>query len=131
MSLWLWAYSCGDEDDGWLTHTNPAQVAASCMQTIPLEEATANVKKFANFSSHAYEDKLTYEGYKSLPVSYLRCELDQVLPPWLQQEGIDNVEKASGNKVHVTSIQADHCPNWTSEPEVVDWITDLFQRSTV
>ena len=101
------------------------------MQTIPLEESTVFIKTFANFSSYAYQDKLTYEGYKDIPVSYLLCELDQVLPPWLQQEGIDTVEKVSGNKVHVTKIQGDHCPNWTSEHEVIDWLVDLSDRSTL
>lgn len=101
------------------------------MQTIPLEEATAFIKTFANFSSYAYHDKLTYEGYKDIPVSYLFCELDQVIPPWLQREGIDTVEKVSGSKVHVTRIQGDHCPNWSNESAVVEWIVDLSQRSTM
>lgn len=85
---------------------------------------------FANFSSYAYLDKLTHEGYKDLPVSYLLCELDQVLPPSLQQDGIDIIEKVSGNKVHVTKIPGDHCPNWTVESLVVDWIVDVSHRLT-
>lgn len=125
------AYSDCDEADGWLTQPEPEKTAELCMQTIPLKEATAFIKMFANFSSYAYLDKLTYEGYKDLPASYLLCELDQVLPPSLQQEGIDAIEKVSGNKVHVTRIQGDHCPNWTSESKVVDWMVNLSDRLTV
>ncbi|KAK5049370.1 hypothetical protein LTR84_004299 [Exophiala bonariae] len=118
-------------EDGWLRQPDPEQIGTRCMPGIPREEPTALIRKFANFSTYAYQDKLNYAGYKNIPVSYLFCERDQVLPPSLQQEGIDTVEKVSGNKVHVTRIQGDHCPNWTSEAEVLNWIVDMSHRSTV
>ncbi len=100
------------------------------MQTIPLEEATDWVKKFPKHSFVSFTDKLTHPGYKDIPVSYLFCELDQCIPADVQQAEIDMMEKVSGNKVHVTRIKADHCPNFTAMQESVDWVVDLGSRYT-
>lgn len=55
-------------------------------------------------------------------MSYLLCEEDQLIPPKNQRDGIEIIEKASGNKVDVTVVKVGHCPNITAEQEVVDWI---------
>jgi hypothetical protein len=72
---------------------------------------------FPKHSAVCFGDKLTYAGYKELPVSYLFCEGDKCIPPWAQQAGIDAIEEASGNKVDVVRTPADHVPN-VSAPQV-------------
>ncbi len=111
-----------------MSQSQPKKTAAIIMQTIQLEEATAWVKKFPKHSAVSFMDKLTHPGYKDIPVSYLFCELDQCIPADIQQAEIDMMEKVSGNKVHVTKIQADHCPNFTAMEETVSWVVDLGNR---
>ncbi|KAI1617923.1 Alpha/Beta hydrolase protein [Exophiala viscosa] len=115
-------------EDGWMSHVSAETTGAIIMQTVPLEVAAGWVRKMPNHSARSFADPLTYPGYRNVPVSYLFCEIDQCIPPGVQQEGIDIIEKESGNKVHVTRIHADHCPNFTAMDETVDWIVDIAER---
>ncbi|KIW99729.1 uncharacterized protein Z518_11142 [Rhinocladiella mackenziei CBS 650.93] len=117
------------DENGWMYHDPPSATAAIIMPKIPLEESEAVVKGFAKHSSVSFTDKLTYAGYKHIPVSYLFCEEDICIPTKIQQAEIDMIEKESGTKVHVTRISADHCPNLTAKQQTIDWILDTARRS--
>jgi nicotinamidase-related amidase len=94
------------------------------------EEGTAWVKRFPKHSAISFENPLTYAGYKEVPCSYLLCEDDLCIPADVQRAGIDMIERESGGrKVDVTSIKADHCPNWTAKQAVVDWIVDVAGKA--
>lgn len=111
-----------------MSQWKPEVTGAIIMQTQPLEVAAGWVKKFPKHSAGSFADKVTYPGYKDVPVSYLFCELDQCIPPAVQQEGIDMIESVSGNKVYVTRIKADHCPNFSAMQETAEWIVDVARR---
>lgn len=111
-----------------MSQWKPESTGAIIMQTQPIEVAAGWVKKFPKHSAVSFTNPLTYPGYKEVPVSYLFCELDQCIPPEVQQQGIDIIEKASGSKVHITKVKADHCPNFTATPETAAWIVDLVKR---
>lgn len=111
-----------------MSQFKPEVTGAIIMQTVPLEVATSWVKKFPKHSARSFTDPLKYPGYKDVPVSYLFCEVDQCIPPEVQQEGINMMGRESGNKVHVTRIKADHCPNFTAMEETTDWIVDIAER---
>ena len=111
-----------------MSQFKPEVTAKIIMQTIDLETATNWVKKFPKHSAVSFTNPLTYPGYKDVPVSYLFCEVDQCIPPDVQQAGIDHIEKEYGNKVHVTRIKGDHCPNFTAPQQSLDWIVDIAQR---
>lgn len=111
-----------------MVHSNPAATAAIILTKIPLEESEPLVKQFARHSAPSFADKLTYAGYKDIPVSYLFCEEDKCVTVEVQQAEIDMIEKESGRKVNVTRIAADHCPNWTAFQETVDWIVDTARN---
>ena len=112
-----------------MIHGNPAETAKIIMQTISLEEGEAMVKQFAKHSAVSFVNELTYAGYRDVPVAYLLCEMDLCIPPKVQRAGIDMIEKESGRKVDVSSINADHCPNHTAEKETVDWILEVAKKS--
>src|ERR1700754_2495492 len=111
-----------------MSQWKPEVTGAIIMQTQPLEVAAGWVKKFPKHSAISFTNELTHAGYKDIPVSYLFCEVDQCIPANIQQEGIDMIEAESGNKVHVTKIKADHCPNFTAMEETADWIVDIAER---
>ena len=89
---------------------------------LPKEEGESWMNKFTTQSSLSFMGELTHAGYKEVPVSYLVCEGDRVILAERQRGFIELMEKESGNKVEVTSIQAGHCPPITATQEVVDWI---------
>ena len=64
----------------------------------------------------------------NIPVSYLLCEDDLVVPPAQQKAGIAMIERQNGRKVDVTSIKTGHCP-FVSKPQmVIDWVLDLTSK---
>lgn len=103
-------------------HPNQPLSASHSFSDISPEEGLAWVKRFVKHSSVSFTNPLTYPGYKYIPVSYLLCEEDVVIPPSIQRAEIEMIEGESGNKVDVTSIKAGHVPIVSQPQKVVDWI---------
>jgi len=117
------------DETGWMWHSAPEKTAAICLNHLSPEEGTAWIKRFPRHSAVSFTNELTYAGYKDVPVSWLFCEEDLCILPHMQKRGIEIIEKASGRKVHVTSLKADHCPNVTSETDTVNWLIDVAARA--
>jgi hypothetical protein len=66
--------------------------------------------------------------YNDVSVSYLICEKDRVIPPDIQRDGIAMIERESGRKVDVTTVQAGHVPMVNKVREVVDWILHMARQ---
>jgi len=113
------------DENGWMFQDNISQSAALCFSDIPQEEGELWAEKFGCHSSASFANELTYAGYKDVPVSYLLCEDDLVVPAKNQREEIALIEKESGNMVDVTSIKAGHCPNVSMPETVINWIALL------
>ncbi len=108
-----------------MLQSQPAATAAIILTKLPLDQGEAIVKQFAKHSAPSFVDKLTYAGYRDVPVSYLFCTEDLCIPVDIQQAEIDMIEKETGRKVAVTRIEADHCPNLTAAQETIDWIVGI------
>lgn len=80
-------------------------------------------------SAASFGDPLTYAGYKDVPVSYLLCEEDLVIPEGNQSRMINLIEQEGSRKVDVTRIPAGHAPNITATQAVVDWITHVAKKA--
>ncbi|KIW95182.1 uncharacterized protein Z519_03766 [Cladophialophora bantiana CBS 173.52] len=83
---------------------------------LPFEEAKEWVKRMPYHSALSFDGKLTYPGYNHIPVSFIICEKDVILPPEFQRSVIDGIERESGKKVDVHMLNTGHCPN-ASAPE--------------
>ncbi len=83
---------------------------------LPFEEAKEWVKRMPHHSALSFQGKLTYPGYNKIPVSYIFCEKDVILPPKFQISVIEGIERESGKKVDVLRLNTAHCPN-ASAPE--------------
>jgi hypothetical protein len=103
--------------------------AAIAFSDLPPEEGETWVKEFSRHSAVSFGTELTYAGYKNIPVSYLLCVDDQCIPLKTQKEGIELIEKVSGKKVDVTSINSGHCPTVSKPQEVVEWILDVARKA--
>lgn len=112
-----------------MLHVDAASTAKISLSKLPLEVSEPLVKQFSKHSAVSFTNKLTYAGYKDVPVSYLFCEADLCVTPAVQQKGIDMIERESGRKVTVTRIDSDHGPNRTAPQEVVEWILSVVAET--
>jgi len=113
------------DDKGWLYHPDIPRSASLTFSDLPKEEGETWQRRFSRHSAISFAGELTHAGYKDIPVSYLLCEDDLVIPLKNQRDGIELVVKESGKKVDVTSIKAGHCPMASQPQKVVDWILNL------
>jgi hypothetical protein len=107
---------------------DPAATALMICQKVPAEDGESLVRGFVKHSAQSFANELTYAGYKDVSVSYLFCEEDIAGPPDFQREMIAMIEEASGRKVDITSIDADHCPNWSAQNECIAWALDVARK---
>lgn len=115
---------------GWI-HTTDVTESMNLVfsdPSLPRAEAKAWMSRMSSHSSTSFADVLTYAGYKDVPVSYLLCEKDVVIPPQRQRDMINMVESQSGRKVDVTSIPADHGANISASQQMVDWIVAMAEK---
>lgn len=96
----------------------PEGHAPKAFSDLSHEDGVYWTKKMSEHSALSFGSKLTYAGYKDVPVSYLFCEDDVVIPPELQQSIIDMIEEESGKEVDVHKVKAGRAP-WISQPDTV------------
>ena len=96
----------------------------------PEELARSWADRITRHSSAAFGSPLTYAGYKDVPSSYLKTALDRLVTPATQQASINVIEKATGNKVDVTTIQTGHIPFIMALDEVVAWLEKVVKQSS-
>jgi predicted esterase len=110
-------------------HQTDAELAAAfCFSDIPKEDALRWNAGFALHSAVSFENPLTYAGYKDVPVSYLLCDEDLVIPPQVQRQEIEMLERETGSKVDVTTIKAGHCPTVSVNEQVVEWLLQVAKK---
>ncbi|KAK5635334.1 hypothetical protein RRF57_011046 [Xylaria bambusicola] len=114
------------DEKGWLHFTDVEHSAAACFSDMPTkEERMYYQEQFALHSAVSFANPLTHAGYKDVPVSYLVCEDDLVIPVDWQRKEIEMLEAETGSKVDVTSIKAGHCPTIMHPDKVVDWFVHV------
>ncbi|KAI0869683.1 Alpha/beta hydrolase fold-1 [Hypoxylon argillaceum] len=118
----------GPIENGWYL-PGDASGAQLVFSGVPKDEAAHWHSKFACHSVICFTNPLTHAGYKDIPVSYLLCEEDKIISPEIQKREIEMVEKETGSKVDVTSIQTGHCPSISVPETVIGWIVDVAQKS--
>ncbi|KAI0521242.1 Alpha/beta hydrolase fold-1 [Xylaria bambusicola] len=110
------------DEKGWLHFTDIERSAATCFSDVPTKEEQMRYQmQFTLHSGVSFANPLTHAGYKDVPVSYLVCEDDLVIPADWQRKEIEMLKAETGNKVDVTSIKAGHCPTIMHLDKVVDW----------
>lgn len=117
------------QEKGFLYHDDFPRAAELCFTDLPSEEGQAWIKRMPRHSSVSFGGPLTHAGYKDIPVSYLVCENDLCIPPDNQRKGIALIERESGRKVDVTSLQGDHCAPASRGQEVSQWVLAVARKS--
>lgn len=116
------------DEKGWMSLVDTAAVAAAAFSDVPPDEGMTWAQQFTHHSAASMANPLTYAGYKDVPVAYLLCTEDLVIPAEVQQKMIDTIASEGGQEVDVTRIATGHV-SVTSAPElVVDWILRILSR---
>ena len=92
--------------------------AAVTFSDLPRMEGLSWAFKITEHSVRSFAGNLTYPAYKYIPVTYLLCEGDKVIPVEAQRNMLEMVCKESKTKVDLHTCGAGHCPNIT-RPEYV------------
>ncbi|ETN40257.1 uncharacterized protein HMPREF1541_04533 [Cyphellophora europaea CBS 101466] len=90
--------------------------ADSNFSDLPHEQGVEESKKFSMHSVSSYASELSYAGYWSVPLAYIKTTLDKVVPPEGQQGMIDFVSQGGEYKVDVHEFASGHNPH-ASQPE--------------
>lgn len=101
---------------------DPVPSAEINFSDLSLSEALEWQAKMSEHSTISFAGTLTYAAYKDIPVSYLHCEADKVIPLEFQKGMMEMVEKESGRKVDVHVCNSGHCPNVSMPGRVVEVI---------
>lgn len=83
---------------------------------LPLDKGVEEAKKMSMHSVSSFASPLTHAGYWDVPVAYIKCTQDNVVPPESQQGMVDFVSKEGEHPVKVYELESGHCPN-ASQPE--------------
>ncbi|KUJ24233.1 alpha/beta-hydrolase [Mollisia scopiformis] len=117
------------DERGWFHQNDIPRAASISFSDIPQEEGEAWIRRMPAHSAVSFTNELTYAGYKDIPVSYLICEEDLVIPLRMQRDEIELIEKVSGKKVDVTSIKTGHIPPASQPQKVIDWILSVIAKA--
>lgn len=71
-------------------------------------------------STVSFGRELRYAAYKDIPVSYLLCKEDAVIPEKVQKDQIGLIEKENSKKVDITSIKTGHGPSASAPQQLID-----------
>ena len=99
-------------------HHNKEESAKITFSDLSPAEGAKWTHDMPEHSTVSFHGKLTHAGYKDLPVSYMLCEEDRILPIAYQEALVERLEKETGRTVDVHRIKAAHCPN-ASQPAMV------------
>ncbi|KAJ8121967.1 hypothetical protein O1611_g9963 [Lasiodiplodia mahajangana] len=116
------------QEDGWFYYPDLTRAAEIVFSDLPLEEGKAWAAKMVKHSATSFMGKLTYPGYRDVPVSYLVGDADRSIAPATQRSQIDMIERVSGNKVDVTVLNSDHVPVISHPQAVVDYLVGVAQK---
>ncbi|KAI0896795.1 Alpha/beta hydrolase fold-1 [Annulohypoxylon nitens] len=117
-------------DDGWFYYPNLTLTAEIVFSDLPLEEGKYWGKKLVKQSAASFSTILTYAGYKDVPVSYLVAEGDKSILPATQRSQIAMIERVTGNKVDVSTVDSGHVATISHPQNVIDYILKVAQKFT-
>jgi hypothetical protein len=117
------------QENGWMSHVSISTSAAITFSDLPKEEGEAWVKKMPHHSAICFAGELTYAAYKNIPVLYLLCEEDLVIPAKVKRDEIELIEKENRKKVDVMGIKTGHCPGTSAPKKLIDWTLDMAEKA--
>ena len=100
----------------------PELSAAKVFSDLPHEKGLEWVGRMSLQSSRSFTDEVLYDSYRHIPVTYILCTRDEILPPKFQEERIEFLKEATGGKVDTFELNVGHCPNASAPEETAELV---------
>ncbi|CAO2657028.1 Nn.00g058310.m01.CDS01 [Neocucurbitaria sp. VM-36] len=113
------------ESTGGYMHISALAMTGAIADDLPWEQAYPLALQLSHHSAISFRGAVTQVAYESIPVSYVVCEKDFIIPPETQRRFIKMAEEGSGRKVDVKSLDCGHCPNWTMPEKLVEVVVGI------
>lgn len=97
---------------------------------IPDDEAAELEKTLSRANINCMEDKVQFEGWRHVPLTYVYTTEDMTLRPNYQQRILEKMEKA-GIKAEVVELATGHSAYITKTAELVKVVDDVAKRYTL
>ena len=105
----------------------PELSAAKVFSDLPREKGLKWAERMSMQSSRSFTDKAVHDAYRHIPVTYILCTRDGILPPDFQRERIAFLKGATRGKLDTFEMAVGHCPN-ASAPEKT---ADIINRAII
>ena len=112
--------------DGYIRILDVELIARSAFPELPFERAFEIVKSMGRQSVLSFEGKVTYAGYRHVPVSWIFCENDAIISPTLQREYIQRIEEESGKRIDLHTLASGHSPNVTVPDKLAEILVKIL-----
>ncbi|KIW22402.1 uncharacterized protein PV07_12290 [Cladophialophora immunda] len=116
-------------EDGFLRLVGTDIIAKATFPDLEFDKAVATVRSMSRHSALSFASEVTYPGYKHVPVSFIVCENDMIIPPDLQRGYIEMIRRESGSAVDVHTLNTGHCPNTTAPDQLAKVIVQIAAAS--
>ncbi|OQV01256.1 hypothetical protein CLAIMM_06644 [Cladophialophora immunda] len=117
------------DEYGFMRLADPALSGTRMYDGWPEERAVAWARAAPKQSALSFASPVTYTAFKDIPSSYILCEQDQVVPPALQEEYIENIRIVAGRAADVHKLASNHVPNLTSTETLAKLILKIATAS--
>ncbi|EXJ69546.1 uncharacterized protein A1O5_07582 [Cladophialophora psammophila CBS 110553] len=111
--------------DGFHRLVGIETIAQATFPDLELDKAVAVVKHMTRHSAVSFAGEITHAGYKHVPVSYIVCENDMIIPPEMQRGYIEKIQRESGRDVDVHTLNTGHAPNTTAPDQLANVIVRI------
>ncbi|OAP55372.1 hypothetical protein AYL99_10345 [Fonsecaea erecta] len=115
--------------DGFLRLVGIDIIAKATFPDLDFDKAVATVKSMSRHSARSFASEVTYAGYQHVPVSFIVCENDMIIPPDVQRGYIEMIGRESGREVDVHTLPTGHCPNTTAPNKLAKVIVQIATAS--
>ncbi|KIW95637.1 uncharacterized protein Z519_04222 [Cladophialophora bantiana CBS 173.52] len=113
------------DENGFMRLANPALSGSRMYDVWPEERALAWARAAPKHSALSFASVVTYTAFKDIPSSYIFCEQDQVVPPALQAQYIENIKIVAGRDVDIHKLNSNHVPNLTVTETLAELILKI------
>ena len=97
----------------------PKGSARVTFNDLPLEVGEELAAKMPGHSTPSFMGKLTSTSHYDIPITFVLCTKDEVIPPAHQRKMIDDAERDSGRKINVVELDSGHAPPVSRPDDIV------------
>jgi len=115
-------------EHGWMSCKDADAVGELFFNDLPVDERAVHTKQLGRSSLISTLGRTSHDGWRDVGTGYITCDQDRCIPPWLQQEWIERVEKETGREMDVVHLSGGHCANITMPKRCAEAVRDVVKN---